>query len=35
VVPDNENPDDIADDSKQEMIRKALQVHAADIALTN
>ncbi|MEX0802756.1 MAG: hypothetical protein WD688_05495 [Candidatus Binatia bacterium] len=35
VVAHNENPDDIANDTKQEMIREALQAHAADIALPN
>jgi hypothetical protein len=35
VVADNENPDDIANDTKQEMIGETLQVHAPDIALPN
>jgi len=35
VVAHNENPDNIADGTEQEMIRKALQVHAAEIKLAN
>jgi hypothetical protein len=35
VVAHNENSDQIADATKQEMIREALQVHAADIAFAN
>jgi hypothetical protein len=35
VVADHENPCDIANDAKQEMIREALQVHAAEITLAN
>jgi hypothetical protein len=35
MVTHNENPHDITNDTKQEMIREALQVHAAYIALAN
>jgi hypothetical protein len=35
VVAHNENPHDITNDTKQEMIREAVQVYAADIALAN
>ena len=31
----DENPDSITDDTEQEMIREALQVHAPDIALAD
>jgi len=35
MVTHNENTNRISDDTKQEMIREALQVDAADIALAN
>lgn len=35
MVAQNENPNNIADDSKTEMVREALQIHTADIALAN
>jgi hypothetical protein len=35
VVADHENPHDISNDAKQEMIREALQVHAAEITVPN
>ena len=35
MVAHNENPHDITNDTKQEMIREALQVHAAYIASAN
>jgi hypothetical protein len=35
VVAHDENPHDIANDTKQEMIREALQIHAAEITLAN
>jgi hypothetical protein len=35
VVAHDENPDNVADDTKQKMIREALQVHPADFALAN
>jgi hypothetical protein len=35
VVAHDENPHDIASDTKQEMIRESLQAHAAKITLAN
>jgi hypothetical protein len=35
VVAHDQNSHDIANDTKQKMIRKALQVHAAEITLAN
>jgi hypothetical protein len=35
VVAHDENPHDIANDTKQEMIGEALQIHAAKITLSN
>ena len=35
VMANDENPDSITDDTEQEMIREALQVHAPDIALAD
>ena len=35
VVTHDENPHDIANDAKQEMIGEALQVHAAEITRAN
>jgi hypothetical protein len=35
VMAHDQNPHDIANDTKQKMIREALQVHAAEITLAN
>jgi hypothetical protein len=35
MVAHDENPHDIANDTKQEMIRESLQAHAAEITLVN
>jgi hypothetical protein len=35
VMAHNENPHDIANDTKQEMVGKALQIHAAQVMLAD
>ncbi len=35
VMPDNQNPDGIVNDTEKKMIRETLQINAADIPFTN
>jgi hypothetical protein len=35
VMPHNENPHPVADNAKKKVVRKAVEVHAAKIALTD